>query len=111
MSNKVSKRLKLYVLNHETQVPELQAVELAAHLVGLSIEDFIRGAVLNQSATVIKQEVESQKRAAEEKQLEAAQADYQKKINGESTDGIPEKSEDGEAEETQEGISEGAAAV
>jgi len=53
--NKVSKRVKLYILNHETQVPELMAVERAAFVSGLSIEDFMRGAVMQGAARVLRE--------------------------------------------------------
>ena len=79
--NKVSKRVKLYILNHETQVPELMAVERAAFVSGLSIEDFMRGAVMQGAARVLRE--------------------YSAMITKEmeNTDGVSEETSSGEAAE------------
>lgn len=48
--NKIKKRVTFYIENHETGVPEMQLLGAVAGHIGVSTEDFVRGAALEVAA-------------------------------------------------------------
>lgn len=48
--NKVKRHPTFYLLNHESGVPEVQMISTVAEHIGVSMDDFIRGAAIQTAA-------------------------------------------------------------
>lgn len=91
---KFKRRVTFFGLNRETKVEEMRLLSVVSGLVGVSIDDFIRGAALQAAARIVLAEKQRQLKAHEQTDAVAATSvdkstsEQQESNNQEPTDGV-----------------------